>query len=440
MRVNDRDRKVSRATRRQFLYTGLASLGVAAGFPVLTGSARKAMAAVAKAGATERNLKITGVKTFVISNTMRIMDTDYFKGGKYFVILKLMTNEGIVGYGEPSLLVTGKERAAVELIDELAEAFVIGSNPFDIENLFTRIYKSNYGLQHPDLTRLPVTSAFEMACWDIIGKALNQPIYNLLGGKCHDRLRTYTYLFGYTTGMGFPLEAAAENIRYYLEQGFTAIGFDPAGRPLPRPRSLSLDELRTAEKAVGLAREIVGDKCDILLKTHGQMTTHSAIRLAKRLEQFDPFWFEEPVPLENVDEMARVARSTSIPIATGERLTTKFEFREVLDKQAAQILNVAVGRVGGILEAKKVAAMAEVHYAQIAPWLSSGPIAGAASLQLSTCCQNFLIQEGLEKWDGFFSELVTEPFRWEKGYIIPPTGPGLGVELNEEVAAKHPYK
>ncbi len=430
--TNERTRCVS---RRGFLAGGLAAAGAAAGLPLLVGPVRDALAAGREA---ERDLKITAVKTFIIANTDRIMDTDHFKGSKYFIILKLMTNKGVVGYGEPSMNIGG-DRMVVELIDEMAEPFLIGANPFDIENLFTSLYKGDYGLQHADLVRLPIISAFEMGCWDVIGKVLNQPVYNLLGGKCHDRLRTYSYMFGYTTGLGFTLEQAARNAAHYLEQGFTAIGFDPAGRPSPRPRSLSMEALQEGEDALRTIRETVGNKMDIILKSHGQMTTHSAIRLAKRLEHYDPLWFEEPVPPENVNEMARVARSTSIPIATGERLTTKFEFREVLDKQAAQILNVAVGRAGGILESKKIAGMAEAHYAQIAPWMSTGPIAEAAAVQLSTCCPNFLILEGIEKWDGFASEVLKEPFKWEKGYLEIPTGPGLGVELDEKVAAKHLY-
>ncbi|MGB2815339.1 MAG: mandelate racemase/muconate lactonizing enzyme family protein, partial [Dehalococcoidales bacterium] len=168
-------------------------------------------------------------------------------------------------------------------------------------------------------------------------------------------------------------------------------------------------------------------------------TTHSAIRLARRLEKYDPLWFEEPVPPENVDEMARVARFTSIPIATGERLSTVYEFTTLLEKQAAAILQLALGRVGGIMEAKTIAGMAEAHYAQIAPHLFCGPIEGAANIQIDTCSPNFLIQESIETWSGFHTEILKEPIKWEDGYIIPPTRPGLGVELNEEVAAKYPY-
>jgi 2-dehydro-3-deoxyphosphogalactonate aldolase len=289
---------------------------------------------------------------------------------------------------------------------------------------------------------LGVISAVEMACWDIVGKALQQPIYNLLGGQYHERLRSYTYLYAREPEAPNPHtdpERAAERALAYVEQGFTAIKFDPVGPASLAAEQLSLETLRNAETVVQKVREAVGDRADILVGTHGQMTTSSAIRLARRLEPYDPLWFEEPVPPENRDELARVARATSIPIATGERLSTKYEYRELLEKQAAAILQPALGRVGGILEAKKIAGMAEAHYAQIAPHLYTGPIEGAANVQLATCSPNFLIQESIETWGGFHAEILTEPIRWEQGYIVPPTKPGLGVELNEAVAAQHPY-
>jgi len=287
-----------------------------------------------------------------------------------------------------------------------------------------------------------IISGIEMACWDIIGKELDKPIYELLGGQVHEKLRSYTYLYPAKPedSVFNKPEGAAKRAADYVKQGFTAIKFDPV-MPFSAfdPRQLSLPSLENAEEVVRSVREAVGGTCDILFGTHGQMTTSSAIRLAKRLEKFDPLWLEEPVPPENVEEMARVARSTSIPIASGERLATKYEFASVLEKQAVSILQMALGRVGGILEAKKIAGMAEAHYAQIAPHLYCGPIEGAANIQIDTCSPNFLIQEGIETWGGFHAEILKKPIRWEDGYIIPPTEPGLGVELNEEVAAKHPY-
>ena len=235
-------------------------------------------------------------------------------------------------------------------------------------------------------------------------------------------------------------ELAPERATHYVKQGFTALKFDSV-MPMSAfdTRQLSLEALDNAALVIKNIREAVGSKCDLLVGTHGQMTTSSAIRLAKKLEPFDPLWFEEPVPPENKQEMARVARSTSIPVASGERLSTKYEFMELLENQAAAILQPALDRVGGILEAKKIAGMAEAHYAEIAPHLYCGPIEAAANIQLATCSPNFLIQESIETFGGFYAEILKEPIQWEDGYIIPPSKPGLGVELDEAVVAKSPY-
>ena len=163
------------------------------------------------------------------------------------------------------------------------------------------------------------------------------------------------------------------------------------------------------------------------------------MRLARQLECYDPLWFEEPVPPDMPEQMALVARGTRIPIATGERLTTKYEFARVLGCGAANILQMNLGRVGGLLEAKKVAALAEVHHAHIAPHLYCGPVVGAANIQIATCSPNFLILESIQQWGGFHAEILKQPIRWENGYVIPPTAPGLGVELNEASALAHPY-
>ena len=382
-------------------------------------------------------MKITDVRTYVVANPAP------YRGGPYWVFLKLTSDHGIDGFGEAYCVPFHPDTVAQMMVD-VCERSVIGCDPFKIERLWRILYSSGYS-QHPDLSLMGVISAIEMACWDIIGKELNQPIYNLLGGQVHEKLRTYTYLYPKdpkegATDLHKNPEMAAERAADYVNQGFTAVKFDPV-RPFSAfdPRQLSLEALETAEKIVGKVREAVGSKCDILIGTHGQMTTSGAIRLARRLEKFDPLWFEEPVPPENVDELARVAYSTRIPIATGERLTTKYEFVKILEKHAASILQMALGRVGGILEAKKIAGMAEAHYAQIAPHLYCGPIEGAANIQIDTCSPNFLIQEGIETWGGFHAKILKEPIRWENGFIIPPTKPGLGVELNEEVAAAHPY-
>jgi 2-dehydro-3-deoxyphosphogalactonate aldolase len=295
----------------------------------------------------------------------------------------------------------------------------------------------------PDPTLVGVLSGIEIAMWDIAGKAVGKPVYELLGGRVRERLRTYSYLYaepGDATDAYLDPELAAARAGEYAALGFTALKFDPAGVYASfDPRQPSLEDLDRCERYVGAIREAVGSRCDLLFGTHGQFTAAGAIRLARRLERFDPLWFEEPTPPEAPEEMARVARATSIPIATGERLTTKHEFARVLAAGAAAILQMNVGRVGGLLEARKIAGMAECHYAQIAPHLYSGPVLGAANIQLATCTTNFLVLEGIGRWDGIHAALLQEPIRWEDGYVIPPTAPGIGVELDEAVALAHPY-
>ena len=186
-------------------------------------------------------------------------------------------------------------------------------------------------------------------------------------------------------------------------------------------------------------RQAVGDRADLLFGTHGQFTPAGAIRLAKRLEPYDPLWFEEPTPPDMPEAMAQVAKSTRIPVATGERLCSKYEFARVLQCGAAAILQPNLGRAGGILEGKKIAAIAETYYAQIAPHLYCGPIVAAANIQLATSIPNFLILESIHKMDGFHAQLLETPLRWEDGHIIPSTTPGLGVELDMEVVMQNPW-
>jgi 2-dehydro-3-deoxyphosphogalactonate aldolase len=380
-------------------------------------------------------MKITAVKTYVVGNP-----PPHF-GGLYWIFLKLTTDSGVEGYGEV-YSVPFHPRVVEQMIEDVCDRCVIGADPFKIERLWRVIYSSGF-TQRPDTSIMGILSGIEMACWDIIGKELDKPVYELLGGQVWERLRSYTYLYpkeSDKTSVYSDPELAAQRALEYVEMGFTAVKFDPVG-PYTAfdPRQLSLEVLDQSEKFVGTLREAVGSRCDLLFGTHGQMTSSSAIRLARRLEKYDPLWFEEPVPPENAAEMARVARATSIPIATGERLATKYEFSRLLEQQAASILQMALGRVGGILEAKKIAGMAEAHYAQIAPHLYCGPIEGAANIQIGACSPNFLIQESIQTWGGFHAEILNQPVRWEEGYIIPPTAPGLGVELNEAVAAEHPY-
>jgi galactonate dehydratase len=385
-------------------------------------------------------MKITSLKTFVVANPPPR------KGGRYFLFLKLTTDNGIVGIGEVYTATFGP-KTVVAMIEDVFEHHVLGADPFRIETLWRTVYGRGYS-HRPDISLMGVLSGIEMAMWDIVGKAVNKPVYELLGGRVHEKLRTYTYIYPRWPGEDAHSDApvyrnpdiAAERALEYMNMGFTALKFDPAGGYGGfDPRQPSLERLELSENFCRTLRAAVGTKCDLLFGTHGQFTTSGAIRMARRLEAYDPLWFEEPTPPEVPEEMARVARQTTIPIATGERLTTKYEFARVLELQAASILQMALGRVGGLLEAKKIAGMAEAHYAEIAPHLYCGPIEGAANIQLAACSPNFLILESIETWDGFQADLLNKPITWQDGYVIPSPEPGLGVELNEAVALANPY-
>jgi len=380
-------------------------------------------------------VKIVDLKTFVVGNPPPSF------GGRYFLFVKLVTDDGIEGVGEVYADTFGAHTMA-RMVKDVFERHVLGMDPFRIESLWRKVYGTGYTLR-PDVSLMGVLSGLEIALWDIVGKATGKPVYELLGGKVHERLRSYTYIYpegGETEAIYHDAELSAKRAAAYVTQGFTAVKFDPAAPySVFDPRQPSLESLALCEKFVRLIREAVGTKADLLFGTHGQFTASGAIRLAKRLEPYDPLWLEEPTPPEMPEEMALVARATSIPVATGERLTTKYEFARVLECRAASILQMALGRVGGILEAKKIAGMAEAHYVQVAPHLYCGPIEGAANIQLSACIPNFLILESIQDWRGFHTQILKKPIRWEEGYVIPPTEPGLGVELNEDVALAHPY-
>ncbi|MFK7891257.1 MAG: mandelate racemase/muconate lactonizing enzyme family protein [Granulosicoccus sp.] len=380
-------------------------------------------------------MKIQELETFVVGNP-----PPHF-GGRYFIFVRLVTDTGIEGFGEV-YTATFSPQVVKSMIADVFEHHFLDADPFHIERLWRRVYGRGYTLR-PDVSLVSVLSGLETACWDIVGKAVGKPVYELLGGQVHERLRSYTYIYpasGEDDAVYSDPDLAAERALDYVAKGFTALKFDPAGPyTVYDGRQPSLEALDRSERFVKTLRQAVGNKADLLFGTHGQFTAAGAIRLAKRLESSDPLWFEEPTPPENPREMARVARQTSIPIATGERLTTKYEFARVLEEQAASILQMAIGRVGGLLEAKKIAAMAETYHTQIAPHLYCGPIEGAANVQLATCTPNFLILESIETWGGFHAKLLKSPMRWEAGYVIPPTEPGLGVELNVDVARNHPY-
>ena len=381
-------------------------------------------------------MRINRFESFVVGNPTPEL------GGPYWIFVKLETACGIVGYGEiygvpfsPSVV----EKMAA---DVFARRF-LNEDPRRVEFLCRRARADNYA-PRPDASLVATLSALEIACLDIAGKACGLPIHDFLGGKTRARLRAYTYLYpeaGDKTCVYADPAQAARRAADCRDLGFTAVKFDPLDKyGAFDPRQLRLAEISRARLFAREIRAAVGDDCDLLFGSHGQMTAAAAIRLARELEPFLPLWFEEPTPPECPAAAAAVARATSIPIATGERLSTAHDFARVLDCDAAAILQPNLGRVGGIGEAKKIAALAEMRHAQIAPHLYCGPIAAAANIQLAAAIPNFLILESIKTMDGFCGEVLKTPLRWEKGDIVVPDAPGLGVELNEKVARAHPWR
>lgn len=381
-------------------------------------------------------MKVTDLETFVVGNP------DRDRGGRYWFFVKLVTSDGVVGYGE--VYAASFPPPVVDaMVRDLFERHLVGESPFRIEHLFRQVYSAGYA-QRSDLSLMSAFSGLEIALWDIVGKALDRPVYDLLGGRVHQRLRAYTYLYpaaGDRENVYTDADTAAARALDMVEAGFTAVKFDPCGPYTAYdPRQPSPGELARAVRITAAVREAVGDRCDLLIGTHGQYTAAGAIRVARQLEPYDPLWFEEPVPPENPEEMARVARATRIPLATGERLAGKHEFARLLHLDAAAIVQPALGRAGGILEGKKIAALAEAHYRQIAPHLYCGPIEAAANIQLDACTPNFLVQEAIGDFGGFYNELLTTPLVLEDGHILPSGEAGIGTGLDEAVARAHPWQ
>jgi galactonate dehydratase len=334
-----------------------------------------------------------------------------------WLFLKVHTDEGITGLGEP--VVEGRAQTVAAAVHEIGR-YLIGQDPRRIEHHWQAIYRGQFYRGGPVLCS--AISGIEQALWDITGKWLGQPVYQLLGGATRDKIRVYGWLGGATYG------DYIESAKVSVKAGFTALktGILGAVNIVDTPALVEDAVQRFAQ-----IREAVGPSVDVGIDFHGRCSPAMSIRLAKALEPYHPMFIEEPVLPENVDALVTVARSTSIPIATGERLFTKWGFREVLEKQAAVILQPDLSHAGGILECKKIAAMAECYYAAIAPHCPLGPIALAACLQLDACIPNFLVQEHVTRGEGY----LKEPFQIVNGYIDLPTKPGLGIELDEEAMA-----
>ncbi|ASM73116.1 MULTISPECIES: mandelate racemase/muconate lactonizing enzyme family protein [Roseobacteraceae] len=361
-------------------------------------------------------------------------------GGRYWILVKLTTDTGLVGWGECYAASVGP-KAMQAVIEDVFARHMQGENPENIELMFRRAYSAGF-TQRPDLTVMGAFSGLEIACWDILGKDRDRPVHALIGGRMNDRIRAYTYLYplprhdlpAFWTSPEMAAEAAADCVA----RGYTAVKFDPAGPYTLRGGHMpAMSDISQSVAFCKAIREAVGDRADLLFGTHGQFTTAGAIRLGRAIAPYDPLWYEEPIPPDNPAQMAAVASAVGIPVATGERLTTKAEFAPILRSGAASILQPALGRAGGIWEVKKIAAMAEVYNAQIAPHLYAGPIEWAANIQLAASVPNLLMCETIET--PFHDALIKGSIRVEDGFVTPTDAPGLGIEVDEALARANPY-
>lgn len=348
------------------------------------------------------------------------------------VILKVETDEGLVGLGESRPV--NKVEAVIGHIKDVAERFVLGLDPFNIELLVQRLTVEDYG--RPGEVAMTGLAMIEMACWDIIGKALNQPVYRLLGGAVRERIKTYAN--GWYTVERTPEEFAAA-ARRAVAKGYRALKFDPFGA--------GYYEMERSEKLKSIAlveavRDAVGPEVELLIEMHGRFNPVTAVEMARELAPFKPSWYEEPVPPANYPALKKVADAIAplgVPVATGERIHTLHDYRELLELHAADILQPDIAHFGGILNTKKLAAWADAYYVLMAPHNVGGPIATAAALHLAACTPNFKIQENFNDFDEPYV-LASAPGlpAVEDGYFPLPPGPGLGVTLDEAVVAEHP--
>ena len=363
-------------------------------------------------------MKITELTTHVLGTPWRDL-----------TFVQVHTDEGLVGVGETRML--GHTQALLGYLAEASGNHVVGSDPFDIESLVRRMKYGDYGRAGEIV--MSGIGCVEMACWDIVGKALGQPVWRLLGGKVNERIKAYAN--GWYTVERTPEEFRAA-ARRVVERGYQALKFDPFGS--------GRMELEHAERmrAVGLVeavRDAVGPEVEILVEMHGRFAAHEAIRVAGLLEPFAPAWLEEPVPPENLKALAKVAAHTPLPIATGERIHDRLEFRELFEQQSVDVIQPDIGHLGGILETRKLAATAEAHYVMIAPHNVGGPVLTAANLHLAACTPNFKIQE---HFNDFADEEVKQAApgvpEVRDGAFDLPTAPGLGVELDVDFVAERP--
>lgn len=362
-------------------------------------------------------MKITDVKTFVV---------DCFRTNWVFV--KVYTDEGICGVGEGTL--EYKEKALCGAVEHIKN-YLVGKDPRRIEKHYHDIYRDAYWRGGAVL--MSALSAVECALWDILGKSLGVPVYQLLGGKVNDGCRIYVN--GWFAGAKTPDEFA-EKAKIAVKRGITAMKWDPFGKSYLQ---ISNKDLDTALECVAKVREAVGNGVDLLIEGHGRFDVPTGKKIAKELEQFKPMWFEEPVPPNNIEALKAVRDKSPVAISAGERLYTRFDYNPLFAARAADYIQPDVSHAGGIMELKKIAAIAEANYIPFAPHNPSGPVANAATLQLAACCPNFCILEIMYSDVDYRKFVTDERLVYENGRIKIGDKPGLGIELNEEECLKHPY-
>ncbi len=352
--------------------------------------------------------------------------------GKNWLFVKVGTDEGVHGWGE-CYTQADRDRTIVAHVEELGR-YLVGRSPFNIKH-FTQMAYDDYGARRGSMELYCAVSGIEQALWDIVGKASGQPVYNLLGGACRDRIRVYAN--GWASGSG-TLDDLARSAEETVTAGFTAMKFDPFTTPW---RSyVDKDDIARAVDRVRVVREAVGPGVDLLVEVHRRLAPMWAVRLAQAIEAYDPYWFEEPCPAENLDALAEIRSQTRIPVVTGEALYTKADFRPVLEKRAADILNPDVCNVGGILELREIAAMAEPYYVAMSPHNYNSTVLGlAATVHASATMRNFVITE---YFVGFaqVGRQISNQLEPEGGHISLPESPGLGIEIREEVLSEFAYQ
>ena len=363
-------------------------------------------------------MKITGIKTFVC---------DVYRTN--WVIVKVLTDEGVYGVGEATL--EHRELTEEAAVREL-ERYIVGKDPNNIERFWHENYRDAYWRGGAVLTT--ALSAIEMALWDIKGKSLGVPVYQLLGGKVRDAIPCYAnaWFAGSRTPEEFALKAAAT-----VKSGFRALKWDPFGSAY---LSLSSSEFSIAMDCIAAVRDAAGPDVKLLIEGHGRFDVPTAVKIGRAIERFGIEWFEEPVPPGDIDALADVKRRINIPIAAGERLYTRWEFRDLIEKRAADYLQPDLSHTGGILELRKIAAMAECHFLPVCPHNPIGAVTNAATLQIAACTPNFHMLETMSNDVDYRSALTTEEVSFSNGMMSIPDKPGLGIDICEEALSAHPYK